>query len=256
MLLNRVIDRFLARTPMAVAIRGTLEYAFAPEPLDAIFEAIVGDRDDRQLLFSTCADLMGTVVTRVNRSMSAAYRAAEDMPVSLSAVYQRLPRMPLAAGRELVRHTAERLEPVVRAMNGAAADPLPGYRTKVLDGNHLAHTPRRLKILRDVAAGPLPGQSLVVLDPALGLARDVIPCADGHAQERSLLEAVIETIRTKDLVIADRNFCTTRFVFGIAARGGSFVIRRHAATLSWEKESAWESRGRTDTGAWRNRRLS
>ncbi|OWK36564.1 hypothetical protein FRUB_09127 [Fimbriiglobus ruber] len=35
-----------------------------------------------------------------------------------------------------------------------------------------------------VAAGPLSGQSLVILDPALGLARDVIPCADGHAQER------------------------------------------------------------------------
>jgi len=169
MLLNSVINRFIARTPMAVAIRGTLEYAFAPESLDAIFEEIVGDREDRQLLFSTCVDLMRTVVTRVNRSINAAYRAAESVPVSISAVYQRLQRMPIEAGRELVRHTAQRLEPVIRTMNGAAADPLPGYRTKVLDGNHLAHTQRRLKVLRDVAAGPLPGQSLVILDPALGL---------------------------------------------------------------------------------------
>ena len=248
MLLNTVIERFVARTPMAVAIRGTLEYAFAPEPLDAIFEEIVGDREDRQLLFSTCVDLMGTVVTRVNRSINAAYRAAEDVPVSISALYQRLQRMPIKAGRELVRHTAQRLEPVIRAMNGAAADPLPGYRTKVLDGNHLAHTQRRLKVLRDVAAGPLPGQSLVILDPALGLALDVIPCVDGHAQERSLLDAVIEELKERDLLIADRNFCTTKFLFGIADRGGYFVIRRHASTLSWEKESAWESRGRTETG--------
>ena len=248
MLLNTVVERFIARTPMAVAIRGTLEYAFAPEPLDAIFEEIVGDREDRQLLFSTCVDLMGTVVTRVNRSINAAYRAAEDVPVSISALYQRLQRMPIKAGRELVRHTAQRLEPVIRAMNGAAADPLPGYRTKVLDGNHLAHTQRRLKVLRDVAAGPLPGQSLVVLDPALGLALDVIPCVDGHAQERSLLDAVIEELKENDLLIADRNFCTTKFLFGIALRLGYFVIRRHATTLSWEKESAWESRGRTETG--------
>ena len=248
MLLNTVIERFVARTPMAVAIRGTLEYAFAPEPLDAIFEEIVGDREDRQLLFSTCVDLMGTVVTRVNRSINAAYRAAEDVPVSISALYQRLQRMPIEAGRELVRHTAQRLEPVIRAMNGAAADPLPGYRTKVLDGNHLGHTQRRLKVLRDVAAGPLPGQSLVVLDPALGLALDVIPCVDGHAQERSLLDAVIEELKENDLLIADRNFCTTKFLFGIALRLGYFVIRRHATTLSWEKESAWESRGRTETG--------
>jgi hypothetical protein len=248
MLLNSVIDRFIARTPMAVAIRGTLEYAFAPEPLDAIFEKIVGEREDRQLLFSTCVDLMGTVVTRVNRSINAAYRAAEAVPVSISALYQRLQRMPLEAGRELVRHTAQRLEPVIRAMNGAAADPLPGYRVKVLDGNHLAHTQRRLKVLRDVAAGPLPGQSLVVLDPALGLALDVIPCVDGHAQERSLLDAVIEELQEKDLLIADRNFCTTKFLFGIANRGGYFVIRRHATTLTWEKESPWESKGRTETG--------
>ena len=248
MLLNPVIDRFISRTPMAVAIRGTLEYAFAPEPLDAIFEEIVGDREDRQLLFSTCVDLMGTVVTRVNRSLNAAYQAAENVPVSVSAVYQRLQRMPIEAGRELVRHTAQRLEPVIRAMKGAATDPLPGYRTKVLDGNHLAHSQRRLKILRDVAAGPLPGQSLVLLDPALGLALDVIPCEDGHAQERSLLDAVVEELQEKDLLIADRNFCTTKFLFGIAARGGCFVIRRHASTLSWEQESPWESRGRTDTG--------
>ena len=33
-LLNSVIDRFIARAPMGVAIRGTLEYAFAPGPLD------------------------------------------------------------------------------------------------------------------------------------------------------------------------------------------------------------------------------
>lgn len=248
MLLNPVIDRFISRTPMAVAIRGTLEYAFAPEPLDAIFEEIIGARDDRQLLFSTCVDVMGTVVTRVNRSIHAAYRSAEAMPVSIPAVYQRLQRMPIEAGRALVRHTAERLEPVIRAMNGAAPDPLPGYRTKVLDGNHLARTQRRLKILRDVAAGPLPGQSLVVLDPALGLALDVIPCADGHAQERSLLDGVVAELRAKDLLIADRNFCTTPFLFGIAARGGCFVIRRHASTLSWEDESPWTSAGRTDTG--------
>ena len=63
MLLNAVSDRFIARTPMAVAIRGPLEYAFAPEPLDAVAEQIVGEREDRQLLFSTCVGVMGTVVT-------------------------------------------------------------------------------------------------------------------------------------------------------------------------------------------------
>jgi hypothetical protein len=100
-----------------------------------------------------------------------------------------------------------------------------------------------------VAAGPLPGQTLVVLDPALGLAIDAIPCDDGHAQERSLLGPVLETVAERDVWVADRNFCTTAFLFGVAGRGGAFVIRRHAATLSWERESAWVPAGRTDTGS-------
>ena len=52
-----------------------------------------------------------------------------------------------------------------------------------------------------------------------------------------------------DVWVADRNFCTTEFLFGIARRPGCFVIRRHTATLRRDRESAWEPAGRTDTGA-------
>ena len=118
--------------------------------------------------------------------------------------------------------------PVITAMGGERAAWLPGYRVKILDGNHLAGTEHRLKELRTIGAGALPGQALVVLDPQAMLVTDVFPCEDGHAQERSLLDQVLETIRPGELWIADRNFCTTGFLFGIARRGGSFVIRQHA----------------------------
>ena len=248
MLLDAVLERFIAHSPMAVAVRGAFEYALAPTPLDDLFVQTVGHRDDRQLLFSTCVDLMAAVVCRVKPSVHAAYQADDRLPVNVTAVYARLARVPASAGRDLVRHTAERLAPVIRAMGGAEPDPLPGYRVKVLDGNHLGKTQRRIKPLRDVAAGPLPGQTLVVLDPALGLAIDVVPCEDGHAQERSLLDPILEAVADRDVWGADRNFCTTAFLFGIAGRGGSFVIRRHASTLSWERESEWTDAGRTDTG--------
>jgi Transposase DDE domain len=249
MLLDAVLERFITHSPMAVAVRGAFEYALAPTPLDNLFVRAVGHRDDRQLLFSTCVDLMATVVCRVKPSVHAAYQADDHIPVNVTAVYARLARVPATAGRELVRHTARRLGPVIRAMGGAGVDPLPGYRVKVLDGNHLGKTQRRIKPLRGVAAGPLPGQALVVLDPALGLAIDVVPCEDGHAQERSLLDPILETVAPNDVWVADRNFCTTAFLFGIAGRGGSFVIRRHASTLSWERESEWTDTGRTDAGA-------
>jgi hypothetical protein len=249
MLLDAVVERFVERSPMAVAVRGAFEYALDPTHLDDLFVRIAGDRDDRQLLFSTCVDLMAAVVCRVKPSVHAAYQADDHLSVSVAAVYARLARVPTAAGRELVRHTAERLAPVIRAMGGAEADPLPGYRVKVLDGNHLGKTQRRIKPLRDVIAGPLPGQTLVVLDPALGLAIDVVPCEDAHAQERSLLGPVLETVAENDVWVADRNFCTTGFLFGIAGRNGFFVIRRHATTLSWERESEWVPAGRTSTGS-------
>ena len=68
-----------------------------------------------------------------------------------------------------------------------------------------------------VAAGPLPGKSLVVLDSALMLAIDVFPCEDGHAQERALLDQVLATVEANDGWIEDRNFCTLGFLFGIAS---------------------------------------
>ena len=42
--------------------------------------------------------------------------------------------------------------------------------------------------------GVLPGKSLVVYEPALGVVTDVFPCENGHAQERSLFGAVLDTV--------------------------------------------------------------
>jgi hypothetical protein len=105
--------------------------------------------------------------------------------------------------------------------------PLPGKRIKLLDGNCIEKTQRRIEELRSLAAGPLPGKSLVVFDPVMGMPIDVFPCEDGHAQERSLLKTVMASIEAGDAWIADRNFCTVEFTCGIASRGADFVIREH-----------------------------
>jgi len=90
---------------------------------------------------------------------------------------------------------------------------------------------------------------LVVLDPALMLAVDVVLCEDGHAQERSLLPDVLLMVEPGDLWIKDRNFCTTKFVFGIARRPSHFLVRQHGSTLSWELVGKRKGRGKTKTGA-------
>jgi hypothetical protein len=59
------------------------------------------------------------------------------------------------------------------------------------------------------------------------LAIDMIPCEDGHAQERSLFTQVLERVAVKDFWIADRNFCTVSFLTGIIRRQSFFGIRQH-----------------------------
>jgi len=80
------------------------------------------------------------------------------------------------------------------------------------------------------------------------LAIDVFACEDGHAQERALLGRVLATALSGDLWIADRNFCTLSFLFGLHARKGCFVIRQHG-NLPWRPLNELCAMGRNETGA-------
>ena len=132
-------------------------------------------------------------------------------------------------------------------MDGARAPWLPGYQVKIVDGNALEASEHRLQELRGVEAGALPGQALVVYEPSVGLVRDVLPCEDGHAQERSLFAAVLGTVRAGDLGIADSNFCTQELLCTMDTRGASFVIRGHRG-LPYEIGSPLRPLGRVETG--------
>jgi hypothetical protein len=85
------------------------------------------------------------------------------------------------------------------------------------------------------------------LDPELLLATDMIPCEDGHAQERSLTVEILDLVCTNDVWIADRNFCTASLLQGIKSRKGFYVIRRHAG-MAIVSGGTLRKSGRTDTG--------
>ena len=129
--------------------------------------------------------------------------------------------------RALVRDTAAALRHVVADLQGTRRPWLAGYRVKILDGNCIEATEHRLKVLRTTAAGPLSGKALVVYDPTVEMAIDVVPCENGHAQERALLGDVVTTVQTGDLWIMDRNCCVRGFLVGIETRGGTFICRDH-----------------------------
>jgi IS4 transposase len=146
-----------------------------------------------------------------------------------------------------VRYSARQLAPLIEHMGGERDPWVQGYRVKIVDGNALEASEHRLKALRGMAAGALPGKSLVVYEPSRGLVSDVFPCEDGHAQERSLFASVLRTVQAGDLWIADRNFCTREFLSDLDARGASFVIREHQG-LPFEIVTPLRPLGRVETG--------
>jgi len=246
--LGEIFNRFVRESPISVMMRGTIENALAAETVDGLFKRFAVVQYTRQLLFSSLVNLMSLVVCRVRPAIHAAYQAIkEEMPVSLTAVYDKLDGLEPAVSAALVDHVADRLRPVIEATGGGYPPWLPGYRVRILDGNHLAATDRRLQVLRGSKAGPLPGQCLVVLDPALMLVTDVLPCEDGHAQERSLTDEILALVAARDVWLDDRNFCTTRLLFGIDDRKAFFVKRQHAS-LPWREAGPRHKRGKIEGG--------
>jgi IS4 transposase len=249
MLLGKIFERFANGSPLTVMLRGTLEYALRPELLDQLFAQTARHQYTHKLLFSTLVDLTALVVCRIHSSHHAAFQAdPAQVGVSLRALYDKLDHTEPAVSAATVQHVADRLLPVLQERNAGLAPRLPGYRMRILDGNHLAATQHRLKELRPLRSGPLPGQALVVYDPQWLLVTDVVPWEDGHAQERALLGEVLPLVQPLEVWVADRNFCTTDFLFGISARQAFFVIRQHAQTLHWELQGKRRYCGRSATG--------
>jgi hypothetical protein len=205
-----------------------LENLFQPERLDSLFERTAQRQYKRRLLFSSVVELMHSVVLGVEPTVYAAYRKRRHtLKVSDQAVYDKLDGMELGLSAALVKDSAQQAEEVVNALGARRIPWLHGYRVRILDGNHLSATEHRLEELRTTWAAPLPGKVLAILEPETGLATEVFLTPDGHAQERSLLPEVLACVQQGDLWIADRNFCTLRFLFEIAKKLGFFIIRQH-----------------------------
>ena len=247
-MLSPIFERFVEKSPVSVMVRGLLERVVGADKLDAFFYRVARKQYTRTLLFSTLFDMMCNVVCGIRPSIHATYTASvEDIGVSVTAVYDKLNGLELHTASALVKESARELKPLMEEMGGGLEPLLPGYRIKILDGNCLGATQHRIKELREIQGGALPGKSLVVLDPAWMLATHVFPCEDGHAQERSLVEEVLWTVEPGDVWISDRNLCTRRLAFGVARRNAYFIIRHHQQ-VSFKALDPLREVGRTDTG--------
>lgn len=239
--------------PLGVMVRGTMEWLLDRQMMQQLFEQHAPDQYTRELTVDALVKLFIQVSTGARRSVHAAYKVdqAEDKPTietTYQALYGKLGRLQPAVSEAVVRYSAERSGQLLALNPPVRNEPLPGYRMRVLDGNVLTGTDHRLPPLRRWLNACLPGKSLVVYEPGFGLVTDLVLCEDAYAQERALLTQILPRLCAKDLVVADRNFCTTRFAFGVKAREAFFVVRQHRRNLPCTAVSKLTKCGQAETG--------
>ena len=150
----------------------------------------------------------------------------------------------------LVRQGVGKAQALIEQLGSRLPALLPGYRTKILDGNHLAASERRLAVLRNVGSAPLPGHALVILDPALMLAIDVFACEDGHYPRASTcFSRVLATVMSCDLWIADRQLLYPRLSLWAPCPWGDFLSFVSMATYPWQALTELQSSGTKRNGS-------
>ena len=118
-----------------------LEQAMPAAWIDEVFEANRQRQYPQELLFSTVVELMALVSLGLQPSLHAAARKMEHLPVSLAALYDKVKRTELPLLRALVASSA-RLRPIAATLDGGAC--VPGWQSRIVDGNHLPGSQKRL----------------------------------------------------------------------------------------------------------------
>lgn len=241
--------RLVQEAPEAVMVRTVLEHALQPKAVDEVFEDCRDDQYTRTLLFSSIVALMALVVCRVRRSVNAAFTLHRDkLDVSLKSVYNKLNASDPGVCEGLFQHAAGQMQQVMVELNVPARPLIPGYQTRIVDGNQFAATEHRLKALRTISSGPLPGKALVVWNADLGMIANVYCREDSYTQERRMALDILDSVQPGELWIADRNFCTAAFLWQIHASQAFFLVRRHATNVRVRPTGKQRRIGPTETG--------
>ena len=252
-MLEEVLARFEEHAPLSVMMRLALEQAMPAGWIDEVFERTRQTQYPRELLFSTVVRLTSLVSLGLRASLHAAAKKETQLPVSIAALYDKVRRTEPAILSRLVQDSAQRLLPVVQALGVTPS--LPGWQLRVLDGNHLPASEKRLAPLRSCRAAALPGHTLVVYDADGGLVTDIVPCEDAHAQERAVMGPLLERAQPQQLWMADRNFCTRDIMQGWHQGGAAFIVREHAKHPRLTEQGPWVACARVETGLLREQAI-
>ena len=222
-----VLERFIKKNPLAVMVR-CLSGQLMCEELDQVFEQHRSQCYQGPLKFSALAATVGEIALGTVENPNQAYDAyRNELQVSKASYYDKLNHVETAISEGVVRHSAQKSAALLNDIGCGEWNVLPGYRGIVLDGNHLQKSEKRLDVLRGLCAAPLPGTAVARYDLQSQLFTHTYLLEDAHAPEASVLDRVVDDLKPRNLVIADRHFCIVAFLDNIRKRGAAFLIRQH-----------------------------
>jgi IS4 transposase len=239
---------FAQQRPVATMAQMTLRHLLDDQALTQVFNDHAQSQRQVSIPFAALTQMLASVVLCQEPSVNAGIKKKlHDLKATHQATYGKLQRVETSTSQGLVRYSYRRLVEAYKTLGSVRRPDLAGYETRILDGNHLAATEHRLAETRNSTAAPLPGKTLVVYSPRYDAIVDCFPIEDGHAQERSALDAVLATVRARQLWVADCNFCTRKFLYEVAATRAMFLVRQHGL-LEGQALSKQRRVGRTETG--------
>jgi len=244
-----MFERFAKERPMAVLAMITVRGIFSDGQIDRIFDQASNSQYTRNLRFSLCAKPVGDVALSGAPSVNAVYKKYEEsIPVSVSAVYQKLQVVEPQVCESIVAITAAKAAFLMRQLSRPRPQPIEGYRLRIVDGNYLAKTQRRIKELRQSDVSALPGMSLALYDYASELIDHLIVSEDGHTNERALMLRIGELLEENDLLMADSSYCTMVMFDAVSSKKAKFLIRHHGGLHLEMLGTAKKGKGRCKTG--------
>jgi hypothetical protein len=225
----------LEKLPLADSVWRLLRFAMADPWLQDLWARHRGRCYEQDLKFSTLAHLTADALLQHNGSGHQAFeraKAAESLPVSITATYEKLKHLPLALSESLLAEGTHRMNSVLPEI--PAPDPLPdcwaGLEVFGGDGKAIKHVKRLLKPLRGLQAGILGARASVALNLRTGLAVAMVGHLDGEAGEAALTEALLPKLAAAVgskgwVLVLDRLYCNLSFPQRVMDAGGHFLIR-------------------------------
>jgi hypothetical protein len=224
----------LQRVPLAEATLLLLSHATREPFLEDLYDRNRGRCYEKELSFSTLVRLVQDALIQYQGSgrKSCDHAAERDaMPVTSSAFYRKLGRVPLAVARALLSETTTRIAPLSPARDSQAIPAsLRGMVLLPIDGKKIKNVAKRAEFLRDLPGAVLGAKVLVALRLQDGLAVAMEADPDGEANDCPLVGGLLAQVRSivpgTRLFIADRQFCGAEQLDLFARDGDHFLVRR------------------------------